>query len=146
MNGKISSMENSGGVIEGAVSRHHTGQIVYRGARGVCDSTGQNVYRNAQKLRPFDSQQLFNHSPTGFEWGYGGSGPAQLALALLLDATGDPETALRLHQDFKRAVVGDFGDEWELTQGEIIAWVNIKEGHSGEALERAIKSYMGYPA
>lgn len=26
---------------------------------------------------------LFNHSPTGFEWGYGGSGPAQLALAIL---------------------------------------------------------------
>ena len=30
-----------------------------------------------------------NHSPTGFEWGYNGSGPAQLALALLADATGD---------------------------------------------------------
>ncbi len=24
-----------------------------------------------------------NHSPSGFEWGYGGSGPAQLALAIL---------------------------------------------------------------
>src|SRR5262245_22144387 len=30
--------------------------------------------------------ELRNHSPTGFEWGYGGSGPAQLALALLVDA------------------------------------------------------------
>ena len=30
------------------------------------------------ELRPrFD---LRNHSPAGFEWGYGGSGPAQLAL------------------------------------------------------------------
>src|SRR5262245_1194599 len=29
---------------------------------------------------------LRSHSPTGFEWGYGGSGPAQLALALLADA------------------------------------------------------------
>jgi len=28
---------------------------------------------------------LFDHSPSGFEWGYGGSGPAQLALALLAD-------------------------------------------------------------
>ena len=26
---------------------------------------------------------LANHSPTGFSWGYGGSGPAQLALAIL---------------------------------------------------------------
>jgi hypothetical protein len=29
------------------------------------------------------------NSPTGFGWGYGGSGPAQLALALLADSLGD---------------------------------------------------------
>lgn len=29
-----------------------------------------------------------NHSPDGFQWGYGGSGPAQLALALCLDVLG----------------------------------------------------------
>jgi len=28
---------------------------------------------------------LVNHSPSGFEWSYGGSGPAQLALTLLAD-------------------------------------------------------------
>lgn len=32
---------------------------------------------------------LWNHSPTGFEFGYGGSGPAQLALAILSDCCGD---------------------------------------------------------
>ena len=37
---------------------------------------------------------LWNHSPTGFEWGYGGSGPAQLALAILADHLRDNETAL----------------------------------------------------
>ena len=54
--------------------------------------------------RPFDphhSQVLYNHSPDGFEWGYSGSGPAQLALALLLDATGDKIAALKYHQEFK---------------------------------------------
>ncbi len=30
------------------------------------------------------------HSPTGFEIGYGGSGPSDLALAILADWTGDP--------------------------------------------------------
>lgn len=29
------------------------------------------------------------HSPTGFEWGYGGSGPADTARCILLDALGD---------------------------------------------------------
>jgi hypothetical protein len=32
---------------------------------------------------------LWNHSPTGFEWGYAGSGPSQLALAMLADHLGD---------------------------------------------------------
>jgi len=42
-------------------------------------------------LRPrFD---LRRHSPDGFNWGYEGSGPAQLALALLADYLGRPETA-----------------------------------------------------
>ena len=36
--------------------------------------------------RPLNPRlDLWNHSPTGFEWGYGGSGPAQLALAILAD-------------------------------------------------------------
>jgi len=38
-------------------------------------------------------RDLCNHSPTGFEWGYGGSGPSQLALAMLADFFGDPEAA-----------------------------------------------------
>jgi hypothetical protein len=36
-----------------------------------------------------------NHSPDGFEWGYGGSGPAQLALALCIDALGGNEPPLQ---------------------------------------------------
>jgi hypothetical protein len=49
------------------------------------------------------SLKLASHSPTGFAFGYAGSGPAQLALAILLDYTGDEQRALRWHQDFKQA-------------------------------------------
>lgn len=49
---------------------------------------------------------LRNHSPTGFGWGYGGSGPAQLALALLADVLGDDDRALRLYQQFKWRLIG----------------------------------------
>ncbi len=63
---------------------------------------------------------LWNHSPTGFEWGYGGSGPAQLSLALLADALGDDEKAVQLHQPFKWAVVGSLPRlTWTLTDQEI---------------------------
>ncbi len=65
------------------------------------------------------SLDLRNHSPTGFEWGYGGSGPAQLALALLADACGDKEKALRHYQQFKRVVVAGFDDSWTITDREI---------------------------
>jgi Family of unknown function (DUF6166) len=67
---------------------------------------------------------LYNHSPTGFEWGYGGSGPAQLALALLAHATGDGELAVRLHQDFKWAVIGRLPQyHWSLRKETILEWV-----------------------
>lgn len=56
--------------------------------------------------RPLDPRlDLYNHSPTGFEWGYAGSGPAQLALAILADHLGDDREALDLYQRFKWAIV-----------------------------------------
>lgn len=68
---------------------------------------------------------LANHSPDGFEWGYYGSGPAQLSLALLAHHFGDTEVgkqkALYYYQPFMELVVGrktrDVG--WEITTGEI---------------------------
>lgn len=41
------------------------------------------------------------HSPCGFEFGYGGSGPADLALNILLKFGVSRERAWTLHQDFK---------------------------------------------
>lgn len=70
---------------------------------------------------PLDPRlDLWRHSPTGFEWGYGGSGPAQLALAILADHLGDDERALALYQRFKRAVVSHFPYAgWTLTSTQI---------------------------
>ena len=44
------------------------------------------------------------HSPTGIEWGYGGSGPADLARSILLALVDEP-TADALYQRFKAEVV-----------------------------------------
>jgi len=79
---------------------------------------------------------LANHSPDGFEWGYHGSGPAQLALALLADATGDDELALRYYQDFKRKVIAAIDqDTWTIHQAKILHWVERKR--SQETVEAA---------
>jgi hypothetical protein len=64
---------------------------------------------------------LENKSPTGLEWGYGGSGPAQLALALIADATGSDARALKHYQMFKWGVVGrlDQEKEWTMTDDDV---------------------------
>lgn len=69
---------------------------------------------------------LANHSPDGFEWSYAGSGPAQLALALLAHVLGDDALAVSLHQAFKSKVVVRLPQEgWQLTPGEIRAMVQV---------------------
>lgn len=75
---------------------------------------------------------LSAHSPDGFEVGYGGSGPAQLALAILADAFND-EIALRLYEGFKR---------------EIISKIRLKPGDrfTPECLRRLMLDACGLPA
>ena len=68
---------------------------------------------------------LWNHSPTGLEWGYLGSGPAQLALAILADCAGDDIYAKGMHQRFKMDCVGSLPREgWILLEENIQSWVN----------------------
>ena len=85
---------------------------------------------DGQKSAPLPLRlDLFNHSPTGFSWGYGGSGPAQLAVALLADALGDDDRAIRLHQCFKFKVVACWpeGERWWITAEQIAAVVEVIE-------------------
>lgn len=75
----------------------------------VCEQDG------AAPSRPLDPRlDLRRHSPTGFAWGYGGSGPAQLALALACDVLGDDAHALRSYQELKARFVVDLpqGRAW----------------------------------
>lgn len=66
---------------------------------------------------------LWNHSPTGFEWGYGGSGPAQLALAILADVLGDDLQAVELHQQFKWEHVAKWdGPTWKIGVDAVLRW------------------------
>ena len=65
-----------------------------------------------------------NHSPTGPSWGYGGSGPAQLSLAIPLAVT-DEATAERFYQRFKWSVVAPIeADRWALDAGDVLGWLD----------------------
>jgi len=71
----------------------------------------------------YPSYKLFPHSPDGFQWGYQGSGSAQLALAILLDLIEDPELSVRLHQEFKRDLIATSGKRLLITEPEIQEWL-----------------------
>ena len=75
-----------------------------RDSEGICHLYKSNDEYQVEIL-PDRSQKIYNHSPDGFEWGYGGSGPSQLSLAIMLEATDDDRKALNLYQGFKFDVV-----------------------------------------
>jgi hypothetical protein len=110
-----------------ALNEHH-----YRGERrpdGICSvlvedrGTDGATTRIAWRELPLHLE-IRAHSPSGFAWGYGGSGPAQLALALLVDALGDRELA-------ERHYVSKWEDNWSITACEIRSFVAEQEKSSG---------------
>jgi hypothetical protein len=69
-----------------------------------------------------------NHSPSGAEWGYNGSGPAQLAFALCFDATRSLRRTGRIYQRVKdRLVAGLPHEGWEITRKEALAVIQAVE-------------------
>ena len=75
-------------------------------------------------LSPMRSQQVWNHSPDGFCWSYGGSGPAQLALALLLEFGVENDIASKNHQTFKFDVIANLpGSDFEIENKVVEDWI-----------------------
>jgi hypothetical protein len=111
-------------------------KVVYQGNRAKDQAIAWRIHRGMRTPLK-QRQELWNHSPTGFEWGYGGSGPAQLALALLCDALNDDERAVDLHQAFKWAVVCKLDHlEWELEQADIIKWAEDHDQRRADKLKQ----------
>ncbi|MFB6250087.1 MAG: DUF6166 domain-containing protein, partial [Halobellus sp.] len=78
------------------------------------------------ELTPERSLDLVNHSPSGFEVGYRGSGPAQLACGLLLDYYNDAQVAREHYIAFRNRVISQLECDgpaacWHLTGEEIDA-------------------------
>jgi len=72
---------------------------------------------------------LANHSPDGFEWGYAGSGPSQLALAILayhFHDAGDAQEladakALALYHPFKDKLIAPLPKEGWVFDSHVVA-------------------------
>jgi hypothetical protein len=99
---------------------------------GIRYAGGCGVTVNGQALH-----HVVVHSPTGFEWGYGGSGPADLALSILADHFHErPRTAAyrlepgrtwycwSLHNYFLKDFVQHFPRAgWSMPSRDIETWL-----------------------
>ena len=99
---------------------------IYIGLRGpIAGEKAEVSVVDGDTLRPLSPRMdLKNYSEDGIDWGIGNGAPAQLALAVLADATGSDAYALRHHHWFNRDVVKSLPwKRWRLTEAEIMAWV-----------------------
>jgi hypothetical protein len=65
-------------------------EVIYRGHGNENPAGGRLVTIETPEGETLGVlRHVVKHSPTGYTWGYGGSGPADLALSLLVDAVGD---------------------------------------------------------
>jgi hypothetical protein len=70
--------------------------------------------------KPLDPRLDLLRLSDGFEWGYDGNGPRQLALAVLADLLGDDARAVADHRRLTAAVIeGLEGESWTLTGTDI---------------------------
>lgn len=108
----------------------------------VHDVVTREDARNAEAIKPCNCRSLATvtyHSPDGIDWGYPGSGPADLALSILADYFGETHEqvleALRslwsprskaaaLHQRFKdQFIANEQRDEWQIRADVIDVWL-----------------------
>ena len=101
----------------GSRGRTYHGELLVDGSCWVYVADEKGIIRGLD-LR----LDLAKHSPTGFSWGFGGSGPAQLSLALLAHVTNDDVRAKRLYQLFKEAFISTLPQDqaWSMSDSVIL--------------------------
>lgn len=94
------------------------------------------------------------HSPDGFEWGYPGSGPADLALSILAHAAGERQSAaqakqfdpsactraVHFHQEFKREFIATLPRDsgWQMEAETVRAWLAAREADALEVEQEGV--------
>jgi hypothetical protein len=96
------------GFEEESIMKHYAGDRTIDGVKVTVDGA------------PLDARlDIMEFSKNGFEWSYEGPEPRQLALALLADHLGNNAAAKAAVEAFMRAIVANFGNEWEMSSADI---------------------------
>lgn len=114
---------------------HHDRRDLFDRVESIELGRGGDPHRVEVHFRTAGSEPLphtlARHSPTGFAWGYGGSGPADLALNVLLLFV-DAFEAEHLYQAFKWDFVAPARPHTLLRATAIRAWIDTKRAERFE--------------
>ena len=80
--------------------------------------------------REYPLHHHLRHSPDGFNWGYGGSGPAELARSILIDFLGTDRVSGSLYQEFKAQLIARINQEtthWRMPHTMIEVFLALPE-------------------
>jgi len=107
------------------VRERSVGLVSNRTYTGKRDIDGAEVTVDGRPLDP--RLDIHTFTSRGFEWGYEGDGPSQLALAILAVHFADDEQAKAECAAFMSRVVAYFSNEWEMTSADIdVALTNVR--------------------
>lgn len=101
------------------------------------EGPGETILSEKTEIPLYEHEK--NHSPDGFNWGYPGSGPAQLAYAILrhnssmmygMDEEESRHLADELYMRFKRHVICQLeqGEDYSITTTMVSQWVAHNTG------------------
>lgn len=73
---------------------------------------------------------IVNHSPSGLEWGYGGSGPSQLAIAIVADCSPELVGNWNLSGNFKWDIIAWLPQkhDWQMNADDVVDYLNGRIG------------------
>ena len=93
------------------------------GGGGRTPTLAVRLWRDADGSAHMSCPHVVRHSPSGPEWGYGGSGPADCARSVLLALTDEP-TADVHYQNFKADVIARLPEHGAVIQrAATLAWL-----------------------
>lgn len=97
---------------------------LYRGIR-VMPGYKAMLYVDNVMLDINPSKQIvYDYGADSPEWGYFGSGPSQVAAAILYDMTGDATISKKYHQEFKREYIANFDQNgFILLETQVRTWL-----------------------
>ena len=90
------------------------------------------------------SLQVVDPSPDGFQWGYNGSGPAQLSTAILNEVTDDPEITRQYYVFFHKDHVFCWGDDFEINEFQVRDYLRSVGAVQASVVDKAKTEFKAF--